>query len=104
MRPAATPPAPASLAAEVVHPGSGRCMRLYTDAPGLQLYVGGFLRAEPGKGGAVYEQHGGMCLESDLFPDAINEAAAGFPSPILRPGEAYVHTMVTQLYQRDIAA
>ena len=70
------------LAAEARHSGSGRCMRLFTDAPGVQLYIGGF------------------CLETQLFPDGANQGAAGrpFPSPVLRPGEAYTHTMVTQLY------
>jgi aldose 1-epimerase len=72
-------------------------MRLHTDAPGCQLYVGGFLDGERGKGGAVYPQHGGFCLETQLFPDGVNQAQAGFPSPVLRPGEQYVHTMVTQL-------
>ena len=60
-------------------------MRLFTDAPGVQLYVGGFLSEEPGKGGAVYCQHGGLCLETQLFLDAINQP--GFPSPALRLGE-----------------
>ena len=73
-------------------------MRLFTDAPGVQLYIGGFLDAEAGKGGAVYPRHGGFCLETQLFPDGANQGTKGFPSPVLRPGEAYTHTMVTQLY------
>ena len=95
MRAASTPPEAPSLAAELYHAGSGRHMRLFTDAPGVQLYVGGFLDAEPGKGGAVYPQHGGMCLETQNFPDAVNRPGV-FPSPVLREGEEYVHTMVTQ--------
>jgi len=100
MRAASAPPSGLALAAEARHGGSGRVMRLFTDAPGVQLYIGGFLDAEPGKGGAVYPRHGGFCLETQLFPDGANQAAAGrgFPSPVLRPGEQYTHTMVTQLY------
>jgi len=92
-RPVAAPPSPPELAAVLSHPGSGRRMELYTDAPGVQLYTGGFLDGEPGKGGAVYVTHGGLCLETQDWPDAINHA--GFPSPVLRPGERYAHTMVS---------
>jgi aldose 1-epimerase len=98
LRAAAAPPAPLFLAAEVSHPPSGRAMALWTDAPGCQLYMGGFLDNEPGKGGAVYPQHGGFCLETQIFPDAVNQP--GFPSPVLKPGEEYVHTMVTQFTAR----
>ena len=70
-------------------------MELFSDAPGVQLYTGGFLAGEPGKGGAVYQQHGGLCLETQDFPDAVNQAAHGFPSPVLRPGERYSQTMVS---------
>ena len=91
-----TPRCPPSIAAELFHQASGRCMRLFTDAPGVQLYAGGFLDNERGKAGAVYQRHGGICLETQIFPDAINQP--GFPSPILRPGERYVHTMVTQFF------
>lgn len=95
MRSAATPPAPPELAAELSHPLSGRRIRLFTDAPGLQLYTGGQLDGERGKGGAVYGRFGGLALESQIWPDAINHAA--FPSPILRPGEEYQHSLVVQL-------
>lgn len=94
MRAASTPPFPPSLAAELTHLGSGRRLRLWTDAPGLQLYTGGYLNAEPGKDGALYGLYAGVALESQNFPNAINEP--GFPSPVLRPGERYEHTMVLQ--------
>ena len=98
LRSAATPPKGLALAAEAYSAASGRAMRLWTDAPGVQLYIGGFLEAEKGKGGAVYPRHGGFCLETQNFPDAINQA--GFPSPVLRPGEVYEHTMLTQFTTR----
>ena len=98
MRGVAAAPAALHLAAEAFHPPSGRAMALWTDAPGCQLYIGGFLDGERGKGGAVYAQHAGFCLETQVFPDAINQR--GFPSPVLRPGEEYIHTMVSQFTAR----
>ena len=47
-----------------------------------------------GKGGAVYAQYQGFCLETQLFPDAIHQPA--WPSPVLRPGETYRHVMITR--------
>lgn len=99
MRAAATAPQqPMSLAAVVHDPRSGRVMDVLTDAPGMQLYVGGFLDGEPGKDGARYGKHAGLCLETQLFPDAVNQPA--FPSPVLAPGQMYRHTMMHRFYQR----
>jgi aldose 1-epimerase len=39
----------------------------------------------------VYRQYGGLCLEPQCFPNAINQP--GFPSPVLRPGQTYQHTL-----------
>lgn len=76
------------LAATLKHPESGRGMRLFTTAPGVQLYSGNFLDGTlTGKGGAAYSRHGGMCLETQGFPDAINQP--GFPSVVVRPGDTY---------------
>lgn len=79
-------------AATVREPGSGRVLDVFTTAPGLQVYSGNFLDGSlTGKGGHVYQQYGGMCLEPQTFPNAINEP--GFPSPVLRPGQTYQHTL-----------
>jgi aldose 1-epimerase len=45
-----------------------------------------------GKGGAVYKKQGGFCLETQHFPDAINQPK--FPSIVLRPGKTYETTTV----------
>src|SRR6185295_1803219 len=75
-------------AAKVVDPGSGRVMELLTTEPGVQFYTGNFLDGSvKGKGGAVYAKHAGFCLETQKYPDAIHHPE--WPSPILRPGEAY---------------
>jgi len=75
------------LAAEVYDPVSGRVMELYTTEPGVQVYSGIHLDGVQGKGGAVYNRYYGLCLETQHYPDSINQA--GFPSVVLRPGETY---------------
>ena len=91
-------------------PQSGRTLAVYTTSPGLQLYSGNFLdgtlkvrpelsflcgstrdqwqqsllgilAALQGKGGALYKKHAALCLETQNFPDAINQPL--FPSPVL---------------------
>jgi aldose 1-epimerase len=71
---------------------SSRKMTLYANQPGVQLYTGNWLSDLKGKGGAVYHQHAGVCLETQKFPDSINRSE--FPSVVLRPGEHYQHVMV----------
>jgi aldose 1-epimerase len=86
------PEAVMRLAAEVVHPPSGRKMQVHTDQPGLQLYVGNMLRGQKGKDGATYPRRSGLCLETQHFPDSPNKPH--FPSTVLRPGETYRHMCV----------
>ncbi len=82
-------------AATAADPASGRCMEIWTNQPGIQFYTGNFLDDVPGKQDAVYAKHGGFCLETQKFPDAINkEGREGWPSVILHPGEIYHHVMV----------
>lgn len=78
--------------AELTDRASGREMVVKANQPGVQLYTGNWLSGLKGKGGAVYAQHAGVCLETQNFPDAINRTE--FPSPILRPGETYRHIVV----------
>jgi aldose 1-epimerase len=80
-------------AARVVEPKSGRVMVVITGAPGIQFYTGNFLDGkDKGKGGAVYKKHAGFCLETQDFPDAVNQS--NFPSVILRPQAIYQRTTV----------
>ncbi|MCX6879532.1 MAG: galactose mutarotase [Verrucomicrobia bacterium] len=81
------------LAARVKEPKSGRVMEVATDQPAIQFYAANFLDGKtPGKGGVAYARRSALCLETEGFPDAPNQPA--FPSPILRPGEIYQHTLV----------
>jgi len=79
-----------TLAARVFAPSSGRQMEVWTNEPGVQFYSGNFLDGTlTGKRGAVYGQHAALCLETQHFPDSVNQPK--FPSVILRPGATY-HT------------
>ncbi len=82
-----------ALAARVREPQSGRVMEVHTTEPGVQFYTGNYLDGTlTGKGGAVYQRHAGFCLETQHYPDAINQLH--FPSVILRPGQTYRTTTV----------
>jgi aldose 1-epimerase len=81
------------IAAEVYDSYSGRLMDVYTTKPGVQLYSGNFIDgATIGKSGVVYKKHGGLCLETQYFPNALKHKH--FPSPLLRAGEKYNHTTI----------
>ena len=77
-----------ALAAEVYEPVSGRVLEVLTTEPGVQLYTGNLLDGSCiGKSGVAYARHGGLCLETQHFPDSPNQPA--FPDTILRPGMTY---------------
>ena len=46
-----------------------------------------FMRGK--KNEKVFVKHAGLCLETQGFPDAPNQA--GFPSVFINPGEKYSH-------------
>jgi aldose 1-epimerase len=80
-----------ALAARVYEPKSGRVMEVHTTEPGVQLYTANFLNGSlTGKRGVVYRQHTGFCLETQHFPDSVNQPK--FPSIILRPDQTYHQT------------
>jgi aldose 1-epimerase len=65
---------------------SGVTMEVRTTEPGVQLYAGVYLDIPvPGLEGRTYGPYAGFCLETQVWPDAINQS--GFPSAVLRPGE-----------------
>jgi len=71
------------LAARVHEPTTGRGLEVWTTEPGIQIYTGNFLRGDlVGKGGKTYNFRGGLCLETQHFPDAPNHP--GFPSTTLK--------------------
>jgi aldose 1-epimerase len=72
-------------------------MTTSTTLPGVQLYTGNHLTPRKGKNGAIIDRHAGVCLETQVWPNAM--AHPHFPSPILRAGEQY-HTET--VYRFDI--
>lgn len=62
-------------------------MEVYTDLPGVQFYAGNFINDKKGKNGTIYRNRTGLCLETQYFPNAVNEE--NFISPILEPDEIY---------------
>lgn len=82
------------LIAELWEEKSGRHMEMYTDTSGVQLYTGNFMNdTEPqGKGGALYSRRNGVCLEAQVYPNALRHPH--FPTPVLKKGETYRQTTV----------
>lgn len=80
-------------AATVSGEKSGIEMKVYTDKPGVQLYVGNFLKGdEIGKDGKAYEKRTGFCLETQFYPDSPNRPE--FPSCKLAPEQTYHFTTI----------
>ena len=73
-------------------PKSGRTLTCLTDLPAMQLYTGGGLKGEIGKGGVPIEKSMGFCLETHFFPDSPNKPQ--FPSCVLRASEEYHHVTI----------
>jgi aldose 1-epimerase len=73
---------------------TGRLMEVFTTEPGIQFYSGNFLDGTLTNcyGGKPYVLHGGLCLETQHFPDSPNQPS--FPNTILKPGETYTQTTV----------
>lgn len=87
------------LAAQVYEPASGRVLEVHTTEPAIQFYAGNMMPlALPGKGGRVYARRGGLCLETQHYPDSPNKPE--FPSTTLEPGQTYQTTTVYQFSAR----
>ena len=73
--------------ATVKAPVSGRVMKVYTTLPGVQFYAGNFIDRQNGKEGAVYDKRHGLCLETQFYPDSINQD--NFPSCVFGKDREY---------------
>jgi aldose 1-epimerase len=78
------------LAARARSAVSGIQMDVYTTCVGVQFYAGNFVGGQTGKGGVNYENRQGFCLETQYFPNSVNEKL--FAQPFLSPGETYEST------------
>ena len=81
------------VVAKLKDPKSGRVMTISADQPGLQFYSGNFMDGTTKGKGVTHEHWGGLCLESQKFPNSIN-VPAWREEVILKPGQTYKHTMV----------
>lgn len=73
--------------AKVECDASGIAMDAYTECCGVQLYAGNFIGTQTGKGGVTYGDRHGFCLESQFYPNAVNEK--NFPSPVVPANTEY---------------
>ena len=80
--------------AVVTAPTSGIKMNVYTDLPGVQFYAGNFITPEAGKDGGDYKQRSGLCLETQYYPNSVNQP--NFPSCIFGEGQEYDSKTVYQ--------
>ena len=69
-------------------------MKIWLEIILIILYISGnFIPTDgsvKGKNGIVYSKHGGFCLETQQYPDSVNQKT--FPSDtVLRPGKLYDH-------------
>lgn len=69
-----------------------RTMEVYTDLPAIQFYAGNQMTPEQGKAGARYDRYSGFALETQYYPDSVNNPQ--FPSTIFGPDRPYRSTTV----------
>ncbi|MBQ4037032.1 MAG: galactose mutarotase [Clostridia bacterium] len=76
-----------SPAAVLYSEESGIVMTCTTDQPGIQLYSGNFLTDRKGKAAVRYGKRGGLCLETQHYPDSPNHPE--WPTTVLKKGEVF---------------
>lgn len=80
--------------ARLRHAGSGRVMVIEANQPAVQFYSGNMLDGTlQGKGGVRYGRHGGLSLETQRTPNAIN-VPEWSDQVIQHPDRKYEHVMI----------
>lgn len=79
-----------TVIAKLEDDSSSRVMEVLTDMPGVQLYTGNHLNCDYAKGGS-YKGNDGICLEAQMYPNAIN--IPSFTSPVIKAGEVAYHAV-----------
>lgn len=77
---------------------TGIAMEASTDCCGVQLYAGNFIGDQTGKDGVSYTDRCGFCLESQFYPNAVNQE--NFASPVVKAGEVYQSKTIYRLYRK----
>ena len=79
--------------ARVTEPASGRVLDVLSTETCMQLYTSShFDQPITGKSGKTYPRFGGVCLECEGYPDAVN--TPGFGDILVRPGTPQRHSTV----------
>lgn len=71
-------------------------LEMTTDTPGVQVYSGNFVNDKDGKCGANYAARCAVALESNFYPNSVNQE--GFESPIVKAGEVYDSVTAYRFY------
>ena len=85
--------------AEVTDEKAKRAMEVHSDLPGIQFYAGNCISDTVGKNGVTYTKRSGLCLETQYFPNSVNQE--GFQSPIFDAGEEYQTTTIYKFRNID---
>jgi aldose 1-epimerase len=87
----------ASLCAKALSPKTGIAMDVLTTEPGVQLYTGNWMTGEfTAKYGHHYPMRSAFCLETQHFPDSINQP--DYPTVILNTGEIFKSQTIFKFY------
>ena len=80
------------LAAEAEGIDSGITLKCYTSQKGVHVYTANYVDvlSNMGKDSATYGENPAFCLETQGFPDAVNQKH--FPTTILKANENYTQT------------
>lgn len=73
-------------------------MTVRTDCPCVQLYTGNFIEPHQGKDGATYNSRSGFCLETGVYPNAVNQE--NFPSPFIAAGGIWSQKTIFQFVEK----
>lgn len=77
---------------QVTDPATRRRLTMSTNQPGLQFYVGGYLKGVTAKAPLeTYPAFAGFTLETQTFPGSPNHAH--FPAARLDPGQTYLNSV-----------
>ncbi|WBA19313.1 galactose-1-epimerase [Salinivibrio kushneri] len=81
------------VAAVLFAPNDDVRMNVRTTKPGIQFYSGNFLLGTPGAS-KVYQNHDGLALEAQYFPDGPNKPEWGLNNGVLSSKCCYQHRTV----------
>ena len=86
-----------SLVAEVKSLQSNLHLQVYSTEPIVHFYTGKWIPVVKGKNGTEYKPLSGLCLETQIHPNAVN--IPHFLNTVLKPGETYYQKTSYQINQ-----